>query len=204
MDDTASQGWTKGDQILIKHVWDGQVRYAEPTTVVEDTGDRLILFTQAGTPTKWSWVDWDSGGFDGPKDHIWNSTDVLKILEPGKGYAIWLMWEEDAGPFQGWYIDLQDPFVRRSDSVVTWDRSLDIVVAPDGQWSWKDEDDFRRTEELGWISASDRETIRANGREAIQRIEAGDELFREPWPSWKPPRSWPIPKLENDWMRVDF
>ena len=71
--------------------------YAEPVTVVEDTGDRLVVFTKSGTPTKWSWVDWGTGEFDGPRDHVWSRTDVLKILEVDKGYAIWLMWEENGG-----------------------------------------------------------------------------------------------------------
>lgn len=191
--------WKAGDPIIIKNVWQDRVLYAEPVTVVEDTGDRLVVFTKSGTPTKWSWVDWDTGAFDGPRDHVWSKTDVLKIVEPGRGYSIWLMWEENGGPFLQWYVNLQEPFVRTASGIVTWDLSLDIVVDPDRRWAWKDEDDFRRIQTLGWIAPGKAAEIREAGEGVIQMVDRQEEPFREPWPSWRPDRAWSIPEMPADW-----
>ena len=62
------------------------------------------------------------------------------------------MWKEGETPFLGWYVNLQDRFWRVNDGIVTWDRSLDIRVTPDLQWSWKDEDHFACIQALGWIT----------------------------------------------------
>ncbi len=191
--------WQPGDRVLIKNVWEGVVRYAEPVTVVEDVEDRLTVFTRSGTPTMWSWIDWAKGEFDGPRDHAWHSTDVLKILEAGKRYAIWLMWEEHGGPFIGWYVNLQAPFVRTPSGVVTWDQSLDIVVDPARNWRWKDEDDFDRIQSLGWVTDAEAAEIRKGGEEAIQRIERRGVPFCDPWPEWKPDPGWPLPSIPADW-----
>jgi hypothetical protein len=173
--------------------------YAEPVTVVEDTGDRLVVFTKSGTPTKWSWVDWGTGEFDGPRDHVWSRTDVLKILEVDKGYAIWLMWEENGGPFVQWYVNLQAPFVRTPSSVVTWDHSLDIVIAPDRRWRWKDEGDFERIQALGWVTQSEAEGIRKAGEDVIPMVDRGEAPFCEPWTDWKPDPLWSVPEVPSDW-----
>ena len=199
MNDVRAGQWERGAHILIKNVWQGRVLYAEPVTVVEDARDRLVVFTKSGTPTKWSWIDWDTGVFDGPRDHVWSATDVLKIVEAGKGYAIWLMWNENGGPFLQWYVNLQDPFVRTASGIVTWDRSLDIVVDPDRRWAWKDEDDFQRTQTLGWITPSEAESIRESGEEAIGRVECATEPFCDPWPDWQPDHARSIPELPHDW-----
>jgi hypothetical protein len=152
-DNPAVSRWQPGEAILIQYVFRNQVWYAEPVTVVDDNPERMIVFLQAGTPLKWTWVDFADGTFDGPKDLVWHSTDALKIIEEGARHAVWAMWEAGGGPFRCWYVDLQDKVRRVPRGIITWDRSLDIVVTPDLQWRWKDEDHFQRIQDLGWVTS---------------------------------------------------
>ena len=194
--------WQPGETILIQYVFRDRVLYAEPVTVVEDNAERLILYTQVGTPLKWSSIDFSDGSFADPSDSVWHSNNALKIIEKDARHALWAMWASESGRFLCWYVDLQDAIRRVPGGIVTWDRSLDIVVTPDLQWRWKDEDHFQRIQELGWITPEEAATIRAEGEMVIERIGKRQRPFDEPWPEWHPDPTWPIPKLPSDWAII--
>lgn len=194
--------WQPGETRLLRYVWENQVWYALPVTVVEDCGDRVCVYLQTGTPCKWTLIDFDTGRFDGPKDHTWHTSNILKFFEVGSSHAVSLFWEASGGEFIGWYVDLQDRLQRVTDGLVTWDRSLDIVVAPDLTWKWKDEDHFVRIQELGWITRAEADRLRAEGEEVIDRIERNVEPFCDSWPEWKPDANWEIPGLAPNWSQL--
>ncbi|MCB0087144.1 MAG: DUF402 domain-containing protein, partial [Caldilineaceae bacterium] len=54
-----------------------------------------------------------------------------------------------SGSFTGWYGNIEAPFVRTPLGIDTHDLALDVVATADGQWRWKDEDEFRRRLEVG-------------------------------------------------------
>lgn len=170
------RSWTSGTQILIRYLQLGheQVGSAVPVTVVEDDGDRLVTFLRCGTPCKWSNVDFDSGRHHGPHDHIWDSTNRLEIVRTGDSHAVSVMWEA-SGPFRCWYVDLQEPVQRLADGILTRDLRLDIVVARDLTWRWKDQDHFERIQDLGWISPAEALSIQNEADRVVRRIEEGDE-----------------------------
>jgi hypothetical protein len=74
------------------------------------------------------------------------------------------------------------------------DHALDVLVEPDGTWSWKDEDDLAEAQALGVFSGEEVAAIRAEG----ERV-----LSAPPWPTgwedWRPDPSWPGPELRQDW-----
>ena len=70
------------------------------------------------------------------------------------------------------------------------DRTLDIVVTPDLQWRWKDEDQFQRIQDLGWVTREEAAVIRAEGERVIEKIEKRCPPFSEPWPEWRPNPNW--------------
>jgi hypothetical protein len=193
--------WAAGQQILVRYVSGGRVRYAEPVTVVSDDAGRLIVYQCVGTPCKWTFVDFDSGTSDGPRDHIWHSTNVLKIYGAGDAHAVWAVWAEE-GAFKRWYVDMQAPIRRTADGVVTDDHALDIVVEPDLSWRWKDEDHLDRLVELDRISADHAAAVRREGETVVRRIEGLQPPFIEAWPDWRPDPAWPIPRLPDDWSRI--
>ena len=60
-----------------------------------------------------------------------------------------LEWEQ-----LSWYVNLQTPTIVADGRIDTTDQALDIVVSPDGEWRWKDEDELAEAVELGiWTSA---------------------------------------------------
>jgi hypothetical protein len=193
--------WLRGQSIPVRYVWREKVRYAEPAIVVEDKPERLILFTPMGSLTWRSRIDFDAGVVEEPEPHLWHSTDMLRFLEPGAGYAVTAMFE-GGGPLRFWYIDLIEPIRRAGGGVVTWDLSLDIVATPDLQWQWKDEDHFARLQELNWITADKAADIRRETEKVIERIESNSSPFNEGWASWRPDPAWTMPVLPDDWAIV--
>lgn len=194
--------WESGRVVSLRHVWRGRVQYAIPMTVVRDDPDRVLLYLQAGTPCKWTYVDFETGDVPLPVDMVWTRTNVLQIVESSAAHATWVMWSADDGHFLGWYVNLQRRPVRVPDGLISWDHSLDIVVSPDLEWSWKDEDHLARTQELGWYGPAEAAEIRAEGERVIERIENCLAPFSEPWPDWRPDPSWRIPPLPDDWAGI--
>jgi hypothetical protein len=199
--------WSPGETIVIRGVEQGGPRhgratYASAAIVVEDNPTRLVLFEPLGAEMRTSRVDWATGAFDGPHPQKRHTTDRLTIGTPGASHAVSLMFQGGGGPFICWYVDLQEPFRRVADGIVTCDRALDIVIGPDRQWRWKDEDHLARMVELGWISAERARALYKEGEVVIEAASKGASPFDDSWTLWKPDPSWPVPALPEDW--ADF
>jgi hypothetical protein len=199
---SAAPSWRPGQTTLVRYVFRGELHCACPVVVVEDTAERLILFTPMGSLTQRGDIDLATGRFETVRPHVWHTTDSLKILEPGAGFSIAAMYRGGGGPFICWYIDLLEPWRRAGGGIATWDLTLDIVAAPDLSWRMKDEDHFARIQELGWVTPEEARGIRRNADRVIARIESKAPPFNEPWPDWRPDPSWPMPVLPEDWARV--
>jgi predicted RNA-binding protein associated with RNAse of E/G family len=131
---------------------------------------------------------------------VWRDTGVLILTPPNVGHSVW--WFFDTG-FLGWYVNLEAPARRWFGGLDTTDFALDIWVAPDRSWTWKDEDEFaeRVGHPLYW-SADKAAAIRAEGEHVIGLIEAGTHPF-DGWltdfladPRWEPsrlPPHWDLP-----------
>src|SRR5260370_34644413 len=72
------------------------------------------------------------------------------------------------------------------------DHVLDIVVAPDGTWHWKDEDEFEEAIQLGLFTPSEAADIRAEGERVITRLSS---LLPTGWEHWRPPPRWSVSSL---------
>ncbi len=191
--------WRPGEVIPIRHVQDGVVRFAEAVTVVEDRPERLVVFAPVGCAMQWSTIDWATGEFRGPDPLRRHTTDALKIIEPDAQHTTSLFFAEGMGPLICWYVDLEEPTRRAGGGLVTFDRSLDIVVAPDRRWRWKDEDHFAHIQRFGWITPKRAGELWAEGERVVKRIEAGEAPFDSEWLDWRPDPAWPIPELPDDW-----
>ena len=197
-----AEAWRPGEATLVRYVFRGELQCAYPVTVVEDTAERLVLFTPVGSLTQRGDFDLATGKLGAVAPRVWQTTDVLKILEPGAGFAISAMYRGGGGPFLCWYIDLIEPWRRAGGGIVTMDLTLDIVAGPDLSWQMKDEDHFARIQELGWITPDEARAIRRNADLVIARIESKAAPFNEPWPTWRPDPTWPMPVLPDDWAVV--
>lgn len=119
----------------------------------------------------------------------WQEYDILVLMPPVAAYSVWWFFRD--GVFAGWYVNLEEPHVRRPDGVDTNDLILDIVVTPQRQWEWKDTDEF--AERIGNPLYFDRATagiVRAEGERLIKLIEAGEFPFDGTYTDFRPDRRW--------------
>lgn len=200
--------WAPGETIVHQEVWRGRVWAARPMVVVEDRDDRLLLWMPQGTVRKVPVTH----GLDDQiiekldrgdwvyTDHIWD-VSTLWIVRPGDWHAVWVSWL--AGEHYGWYVNLQMPLRRTAIGIEAMDLMLDVVAAPDlTSWAWKDEAQFDEIARRGIFDPATVARVRDEARRVIGRIEAREEPFDQPWPSWTPDPSWRPPTLGDGWDRV--
>ncbi len=203
--------WRRGDQIALRFVRSDVVTYVTPCTVVEDSENVIALYVAVGTPVKKPF------GLDGnpiPRelsyterrntpwrlgDGWWTDRSVLWIATPGASYSVGIFWEGVERSFVGWYINLQDPLTRSVAGFDTADHILDITVALDGTWNWKDEDEFAEAIEYGRFTPEEAAGIRLQGERVISLIESGAWPFLPEWANWRPDPSWGVPGIPSNW-----
>jgi hypothetical protein len=96
-------------------------------------------------------------------------------------------------------VNLQRPFRRTALGFETMDLALDVVVAPDRTWRWKDEDELAVFVEQGVFDPGLGERVREEGLRVARRAERNEPPFDEPWPTWQPDPAWPRPQLPPGW-----
>src|SRR5262249_18838016 len=132
----------------------------------------------------------------------WQPYETLMLMPPGARHSLWWSFTS-AGAFPGWYVNLETPPVRRAGGGDTHDHALDILIAPDRTWQWKDEDEFaEQTTELRFWDQTEAVAIRAEGERVIQLAESQTFPFDGTWcdfhpdPNWAPitlPWCWDLP-----------
>jgi hypothetical protein len=133
--------------------------------------------------------------------HQWTDTDVLTFIPPGTSYSVMWFFDTDCD-FRGWYVNLETPSRRWSDGLDRWDLALDIWVAPDRAWVWKDEDEFlERTGHPDYWTEAEAASIRSVGEQVIALIEAGAFPFNGSWTDFKPELEWEPATLPPMWDR---
>jgi hypothetical protein len=199
--------WAPGETVVIRDVkqagpHSGRVTHASAAIVVEDSPTRLVLYEPLGSDVRAGRIDWMTGALDGPHPQTRHTTDRLTVAFPGASHAVSLMFRGGGGPFICWYVDLQEPFRRVPGGIVTCDQALDIVIGPDRQWRWKDEDHLARMVELGWIGEDRARALYEEGEAVIEAARKGAPPFDDRWTEWTPEPTWPRPTLPDDWAIV--
>ena len=191
---------TAGDQIVLRHVWQGIVRAAVPVTVVQDTPELIATYLRVGTRYMrrvgplWCPKDWHL------LDKIWDSHNVLSLVTPGAAHSVYAMWGEGHSPFKWWYINLQEPYRRTSIGFDTMDQVLDIVVSADqSEWRWKDEEAFLEAQAMGVFTSERAGETRAECERVLESMRANKPPFRSAWEQWSPSPEWPTPELPEGW-----
>jgi hypothetical protein len=175
-----------GEVVELRSTYRGRVRWAFPHRVVEDDGDRFVLYIAPGTEGVWMARDPDGRYVDRwmseepPHRHVWRWHHILSLARRGAAHSLWHFWDENWN-FVCWYVQLHTPMTEVDGAFEMTDQALDILVDPDGTWRWKDEDDFAETQALGVWTPEEAAAIRAEGERVIAA---------RPWPSgwedWRP------------------
>ena len=194
-----------GDHALFRFVWPWKIFSVRPTTVVEHTEQRVVLWLAPGTPYK------GPPGLRVPIPQIatgrWTTEDArwfgsrLMLAEPSASHSIYVSWGE-SGEFLGWYVNLEEPWRRSAIGFDTTDHLLDLVVDPDHNWRWKDEDHLSEAVAVGLFTAEKERAIRTEGERVVSRVEARARPFDEGWENWRPEPEWPLPSVPEGWDRL--
>lgn len=128
----------------------------------------------------------------------WQGRSALILMPAGRAHSVW--WFFSGAGFSGWYVNLEarSRFWRHDGwyGVDVADHELDIVVAPDRSWQWKDEDDLAAVTGLaGYWDAHRSAEVRAEGRRVLAEVEAARFPFDGSWCDFRPDPSWPLPRL---------
>lgn len=166
-----------------------------PLTIVEDLPDHTIAFITAGTPISATrLVDGKPIPRDIPYREIadlprslqkvtWVKTNVLFIWKPEWHWDVRLYWDEDSGEFTGWYMNIQDPVRRVEGGYASTDHFLDIVIAPNRQWHFKDRAELEDAVEIGMYSLAESESIHTWADEALELVRNCSWPFNTEFPS---------------------
>ena len=196
-----------GEPILYRELDEqSQVIDVKPVTVIEDSDERVALWLPLGTPVKRPVLiehipgtprRWAKGSW-ALVDSIWQWEELLIIVRPGERRAIWVRWSADR-VFQGWYVNLQSKLQRTRLGFDIRDYQLDVIVEPDRNWRWKDQDELDLAMELGRVTPELGKAVRAEGQLAVEEIERNGGTYSEGWEHWHPEVPLTRPKLGRDW-----
>lgn len=198
-----------GRTITFREMWRGLFLSARPVIVVEDDGERLVTWAPAGTigchgtshgiPER-ALLPRDQRQLVSLESCVWKYRGApsrgssLALLPAGSWAAVVLTWLPN-GTFLHWYVNFQLPIQRFSAGYDTADLVLDIVVAPDRSWTWKDVDPYRSARERGIVTPEQARAIDEEAEKVKAAIEARSGPFDPKWLDWRPPATWSAPQL---------
>jgi len=187
-----------GNEVVLRYItrMDGVPGMSWPAFVVRDEADLLALYIPRGT-TCMRW-ETPAGGQRRLVEGDWRR-DTLRLMFPGRGYSVWLFWEGEPRAFTTYYVNFEEPFRRTPIGFDTNDHALDIVVALDFAWRWKDLDEFEGLITSGNFSEEFGAAVRVAAEDVVRIIEGRGSPFGDGWESWLPPESWGLPAIHPRW-----
>ena len=143
-----------------------------------------------------------TGHWDGSRvERLWEGPPVVRLHPVGRSYSVIRTWVEAERRFHGWYVNLEQPWVRTTVGFDSRDDVLDVVVTDDlRQCTLKDEDELDFAVDVGKLTSSEARSIRTNAETAIDDITSRTWPFDESaWHAFRPARCDQPPVLPAGW-----
>ncbi len=132
--------WNKGDNVLLRGVYNHRPAYAQSLRVVKDTPKETALLIWPGAEcaapagyihlghAAWDrWAETLTNTWQLEK-YLWRANRFLVLLEPEKFYSTIYTWNAASNRFVGYYINFQIPFRRTPLGFDTFDLDLDLLI----------------------------------------------------------------------------
>ena len=205
--------WQPGDIITWRGIFNDRVWHAQPTVVVKDSPEELVLTLLPGTECatdenypkgkkagkrRWEFMDndWTLAKY------TWHTNRLLLILEPETYYSAVYFWNHTSNEFICYYINFQQPFKRSHCGIDTLDLELDIIINPDLSYEWKDLEDYEKCISAGMIRPEWVQEIDKAKEDILERLAKRAYPLDGSWLDWKPDPTWSPPKLPADWDKI--
>ncbi|PCC41441.1 DUF402 domain-containing protein [Brevibacterium aurantiacum] len=204
------QRWQRGDQILwtyrnsdFPHLVDQR-----PVTVVADDDHHLAVWMAADTRMLYQ-VTTDghdlrsvsgTDRFTAPRAQAvrnWVGSGILAVFQPNTMYSVWFF-ETKPGLRNSYYVNIEEEFTRSDSGIVTSDLVLDVLVGPDRDCAFKDEDELELAHRAGVFSTSKVEQIRQVAQQAVEDVEHWEFPFNAGYEGFQPDPDWTVPTLPAD------
>jgi hypothetical protein len=191
--------WSPGEVVVWQEAWRGQTYFLCPVRVVEDSERAVSIYVAEGTR-----YAFPPGSYPFAEHHpwaarpSWEGHGVLITHNWGESHAIWHFWRGEERRFAGWYVNMQAALERAGHAFITQDHELDIVVRPDGSWTWKDEQALHDWVPRGRFSNEEVVAIQAEGERVLARWP-----FPTGWEEWEPDPAWEAPVLPSGGVLTD-
>lgn len=180
----------------------GRSSLAVTARVIEDDPSGRLLWIARGTP---SWrvslpdgvhlrdipVDTEPPGGHRLIESEWSRNEALVWQPTDLPYAVWTLFD-DRG-FTGWYVNLEH---RRCGGgrINVFDHELDIEVAADRTWRWKDVASFEaKIGTAGYWTREEADRIGLEAEAVTADIDAGRGPFDGRWNTFRPDAAWAVP-----------
>jgi hypothetical protein len=181
--------WQPGDAIVRREVWHGRPWMACVNLVVADEPDLLVTYLPEAAEFAFANVP-ELGKHPWAGRGAWTGHGVLMLQRPRDSYAIWHFWHGEEREFACWYLNLQEPFRRTAEGYDTQDLELDVVIEPDGTWTFKDRDLLETRVREGRFTRAEADAIVELGDEVGRMLEAGATWWDPAWSRWEPEPGW--------------
>jgi hypothetical protein len=166
-----------GTEIVWRSRPKGEIGYVFGCRVLVDDPDMVAIVQPTGAP-----VVRRLGARGGPQGRtllpdkwngkratsVWNQPPVVRLHPVGRSYSVIRTWVAAERRFAGWYVNLEQPWVRTTIGFDSRDDILDVVVSDDlGACRLKDEDELALAVGLAQIAMDDANAIRATATAVI-------------------------------------
>ena len=199
-----------GATIVAEERWHYLPWSAEPHRVVASSHKELVTWMPAGTVA----VRATNRGLPGT-DHLSREQRKLAALadlrvqpietvetpnklywwRPGRSSRINLGWHPATGDFMGWYVNFEQPVSATSTGIWGKDLVLDMLIAPDGTLSPKDQADFDEAIDRGIVPAELRGIFADEADRVLAELAEQSGPFNPAAVSFRPETGWAHPAL---------
>jgi predicted RNA-binding protein associated with RNAse of E/G family len=196
-----------GDIVALRYVTtDGRIEMCWPCRVVVDGPELVALFIAAGSsyragPKKTAAEKRVASRSQLPPDtYVWRK-DTLRLMLPERHHSVLLFWDGLGSDrrFTKYFVNMEEPFRRTPVGIDTQDHTIDVDVAPNLAWRWRDEEELRNHVKYGFYTEALAAAARAEGERAIAAIERGDHPCLDSWSQWSPDHRWKTPEIPAGW-----
>ena len=200
--------FTPGHDIVRRFLHpDGRLAAVQSARVVADDDRGLLLFSDFGaqsmirtaldgTPTRSLPLETELAMTTMLSPRRREAHRSLLLIPPDAAHSVSWGWTRD-GSFSGWYVNLETPALRWSGGVDIHDQVLDVVVAPDRSYAWKDEAEALTLDPAAAAAA------RAEGEKVIALAAAAAFPFDGTYADFQPPPDWRPADLPPWWDAIE-